>query len=222
MCSVSRWSCWFAGVFFSVVISVPAQNLLQNGNFEEDGGSFAGWTVNPSETDLYSANPAIASDGINDGYYARFTYDPNGPDTLSQTLSTIPGTIYDVAFSVEDGSGHNFETELTFGNSTDDLAPTFETGPGDYLEGWTNLNFDFTATSPETELSFTVLADTGSEFGVDNVSAMPEPAPEPASSICLVSGIVGLLLTRFSYCHRNSRPSQCLRPPRPGQGDLPK
>jgi hypothetical protein len=185
-----------AGIFLCAIISLHAQNLLLNGNFEDDGGSFANWSIAHSPPEPPYSSPIIASNNESVGYFAQFTFEPNCGDILSQTIATIPGMVYDIAFSAEDGDGHNFETEFSFGDFSADLAPTFETGAGESFNGWTNFNFTVTANSTETELSFTIYADTGSEFGADNVSVTP--APEPSEIILAVLTAASMKLRRTS------------------------
>jgi hypothetical protein len=172
-------------VFFLAVFSVYSQNLVQNGNFSLDGGSFDDWTIshtldNPENPNYSPMIAGTGNDGPNgDAYYARFLNEESGSgDILSQDIPTIPGDIYEVSFYAEDGAGHNSETEFSFGNFTDNLANTFATGPGQWLQGWTNFDFTLMASQTETLLSYMIWADTGSEFGVTGVTVTPVPAPD--------------------------------------------
>jgi hypothetical protein len=172
-------------VFFFAVFSVYSQNLVQNANFETGGGSFDDWTISHTGGNPAYSNysPMIAGTGAGgpdgDAYYAQFLNEESGSvDILSQDISTIPGDIYAVSFYAEDGAGHNFETDFSFGNFTDNLGNTFATGPGQWLQGWTNFDFTLSATQTETDLSFIIAADTQSEFGVTGVSVTQVPAPD--------------------------------------------
>lgn len=171
-------------IFFFAVFSVFSQNLVQNGNFSLSGGSFNDWTISHtlnSEPTNYSPMIAGTDSGgpAGDAYYARFLNENSGSgDILSQDISTIPGDIYEVSFYAEDGAGHNFETDFSFGNFTDNLGNTFATGPGQWLQGWTNFDFTLLATQTETLLSYMIWADTGSEFGVTGVSVTQVAAPD--------------------------------------------
>jgi hypothetical protein len=162
-------------IFFLPLFSLHSQNLVQNGNFEAGGGSFADWQISHDEYQSNYSGPTIVSGGDNDPYYARFTSESEGNDILSQDISTVPGDIYEISFNAEDGDGHNFGTYFDFGNFQDDLNNTFETGPSKWLVGWTNFNFAVTATEDESDLSFIIAADTGSEFGVDDISVVAVP-----------------------------------------------
>jgi hypothetical protein len=172
-------------VFFFAVFSVYSQNLVLNGNFSLNGGSFQDWNISHTAGDpMYSNDsPMIAGTGsggpAGDSYYARFLNEESGSaDILSQEISTIPGDIYEVSFYAEDGGGHNDMTKFSFGNFTTDLGNTFATGPGQWLRGWTNFDFTLSASQAETDLSFLIKADTQSEFGVTGVSVTQVAAPD--------------------------------------------
>jgi hypothetical protein len=176
---------WFKGrsavltaglvILFLPLFSLHSQNLVQNGNFEVGGGSFADWQISHDEYQSNYSGPTIVSGGDNDPYYARFQFETEANDILSQDILTVPGDIYEISFDAEDGDGHNFGTYFDFGNFQADLNNTFETGPGTWLAGWTNFNFYATATQDESDLSFIIAADTGSEFGVDDISVVAVP-----------------------------------------------
>lgn len=170
---VGRRIAVIAGILF-LSVSIHAQNLLLNGSFEADGGSYAGWNISHTGSPPYYG-PWIENGGVDGDYYARFLFEPEGGDIISQTLATIPGVTYNISFSAEDGDGHNFATQFSFGSFTTNLALAFEAGPGTITSGWLNFNFTFTATESGTDLSFLISADLGSEFGLDNVSVIAAP-----------------------------------------------
>ncbi len=133
-----------------------------------------------------------AGDPSGDPYYARFLSEENGgEDVLSQNISTIPGDVYEISFYAEDGAGHNFQTDFSFGNVTENLGPAFSIGPGEWYNGWTNFTFSLTASALDTELAFLIYADTQSEFGVTGISVTPVPLLEEA----LCNGKVEVMVT---------------------------
>ncbi len=171
-------------IFLLSEFSLYSQNLVQNGNFAANGGSFTGWTISHTPGDTNDANYSpmiyngVPGPGGND-YYARFLNEQSGSaDILSQDISTIPGDIYLVSFYAEDGAGHNFTTDFNFGNFSYDLGNAFAIGPGEWVQGWTNFSFTVTATESLSDLSFLVNADTQSEFGVTGISVTAVPQPE--------------------------------------------
>jgi hypothetical protein len=171
-------------IFLLSEFSLYSQNLVQNGNFAANGGSFTGWTISHTAGDPNDANyspmintvsPSVA--GNSD--YAQFLNEQSGSaDILSQEVSTIPGDIYLVSFYAEDGAGHNFGTDFSFGDFSDNLGNAFAIGPGKWLQGWTNFSFTVTATESLSDLSFLINADTQSEFGVTGISVTAVSQPE--------------------------------------------
>ncbi|HTV40590.1 MAG TPA: hypothetical protein VMF08_08445 [Candidatus Sulfotelmatobacter sp.] len=155
---------------------------MQNGNFEAGGGSFEDWQISHTGTQTNFSGPTIASPGFDtDPYYARFLFESGSDDILSQDISTTPGDVYDINFWAEDGAGHDLAANLDFGNFSANLLTAFSIGPGEFYPGWTNFNFDVTATELETELSFVIWADTGSEFGLDDISVVQFPVFDGAA-----------------------------------------
>lgn len=164
-----------AGFFFFLTLSVFPQNLIQNGDFGANGGSFEGWQIGHSQSQPHYSGPTIASPGYNDPYFARFLYEPAGNDVLSQNIATTPGAVYAINFWAEDGDGHNLEAEFNFGDFSANLINPFAIGPGEWYSGWKDFSFEVTATELETDFSFVIAADMGSEFGVDDVSVVAAP-----------------------------------------------
>lgn len=161
-------------VFSFLAFPVRSQNLVLNGNFEAGGGGFAGWQISHDASQTQYYGPNISTGGYNDPYYARFTFEPEGDDTLSQELATTPGDEYAINFWAEDGDGHNFGAEMNFGTFSADLLSSFDNSPGG-PSGWQDFSYDVTATELDTDFSFVIAADEGSEFGVDDISVTPVP-----------------------------------------------
>jgi hypothetical protein len=179
-------------IFLLSEFSLYSQNLVYNGNFAANGGGFAGWTISHTPGDTNDANyspmintvsPSVAGNS----YYAQFLNEQSGSaDILSQDISTIPGDVYLVSFYAEDGAGHNFATDFSFGDFSYNLGNAFAIGPGEWLQGWTNFSFAVTATQSLSDLSFLIDADTQSEFGVTGISVMA--VPQPLLQACSVGG----------------------------------
>jgi hypothetical protein len=164
-------------IFPFFAVSVYSQNLVQNGNFDANGGSFDGWQINHTVPGSTYSGPNIARHGFGSNpYYAQFEFEwSGGVDTLSQEIATTVGAVYDISFWAEDGAGHDSEAEFNFGNFSANLLPAFAIGPGEWFNGWTNFSFEVTASDLESALSFAIAADTGSEFGLDDISVVQVP-----------------------------------------------
>ncbi len=162
---------------FLLTCSVFSQNLVQNGNFDAEGGSFENWQISHTGPGPNYSGPNIASTGYaSNPYYAQFQFEWNGgEDILSQNVATTIGAVYDISFMAEDGAGHDFAAELNFGNFSANLLNAFSIGPGEWFNGWTNFSFEVTASELDSDLSFAIAADSGSEFGLDDISVVQLP-----------------------------------------------
>lgn len=190
-------------VFLLSEFSIYSQNLAQNGNFAANGGSFEGWTIshtagNPNFANYSPMISTVSPSVAGNSFYAQFLNESSGSaDILSQDISTIPGDVYLVSFYAEDGAGHNFATDFSFGNFTYDLGNAFAIGPGQWFQGWTNFSFTLSADATETDLSFLVNADTQSEFGVTGISVTAVPQPELLEAF--VGGKFQVTVTNSTY-----------------------
>lgn len=214
-----------AAAALALLSSAPAgaQNLLVNGSFEQ--GNFTGvnpqsaaaatqlfagatnmtgWTViNQELAWLGTGNPygIVASDGARaldlTGYH-----DNSGPPAgVSQTLATLPGGIYNLAFdlgSVLAGSASvTLRAAAVGAEQAEQRDFTFNrTGGGG--QQWGRFNFDFTATAPSTTITLVGLSNTtGSDLLLDNaaVTLVQAPAvtvPEPGTLALLPVGMLAL------------------------------
>ena len=160
--------------------SAHAQDAVVNGSFES--GFAPGWTnVDASGFSGVGTDSAFSASGSN---YVFLGANPN-PGTLSQTLVTVPGAFYTLAFSLANDSGvpPNFFQVLFDGNVILTLndAASF---------GYTVLSFpDLQATTSATPLEFRYMHDDDF-FRLDAVSAT---VPEPTS---IALAVLGLLLLR--------------------------
>ena len=177
-------------------------NLVANPGFETVALSGSppvllptGWTV---------AGTGIASDlifpntGTHDVSFSALTTNAN-PGVLSQTIATIPGTTYVLAFAVLDEgdfSGDLFK--IHFGGFTTTITGDTAGQPGTLPSFYTAESFSVPAadiTGASTQLSFEGLTDpsSGTEWNLDDVSvtALASPIPEPWS-LSLFAGAVAL------------------------------
>ncbi len=162
-----------------------------------DGGS---WTVTQGTVGVDTNNFYIF-----DGSKSIFLNgDITGPDSLTQTLTTVVGQTYTIGFWADADVANTFS--VTFGGAPVAGAPTSIAVNGfpspNYL-GNSSL-FEFysgtaTATSTSTDLVFTASGFTANSSGVtveiDNVSAIPTTSsvPEPGTLGLLSAGMLGVL-----------------------------
>jgi hypothetical protein len=169
-------------VFGASICTAFAPNVVTNCGFET--GNFTGWTtggnvLNPGAN--YFGVDAFDANSGNDGAYLSQDFVDGGTTklTLSQTLSTTVGKIYNVSFWLEQdttpniGYVHSFSAAWA-GTTFLTLTPTVAL-PGP-VGVFTQYNFAETATGPTTTLTFTIENDDN-YWSFDDVSvAAPEPS----------------------------------------------
>ena len=181
-----------------------AQNLVQDPGFESadaQGGrgryfapAFIGdgvWQVTAGEVDvLNNFNPDLQSHS--GSQFVNLT--PNfATNTLSQTLATTPGTLYDLAFYATSNSTNN-TFGVTFGGvpvpgiptSLPNTSPNGGSLPSSSYVEYTAMNL--LATGSSTTLSFTASNSRLTYLDDVSVTAVPAAVPEPGS-FALVLGI---------------------------------
>ncbi len=215
-----------AAAFVSLcfIFSTPAfANLLANGDFSVSPPgngcaagvtSIPGWSVTSGNIDLLSASPpncpgAAAPDGTT--YYVDLTgsFAEDGQSdvgTIAQSFSTVVGSSYHVSFYF----GGNSQWQYT-GYPNDgpvksmaalldgSLMNTYsvDTAGASYTNAqWQLEDFNFTALSPVTTLSFASLNGIGSpsDYGAFLADVQVDSVPEPASLALFGTGILGLLV----------------------------
>ena len=174
----------------ALIVSVAAQagpNIVVNGGFET--GDFSGWTA--------SIDPVF--DGVDSfaphsGTFAAFFGNPSGASTISQTLTTVSGTVYCSRLLAASRSGrvgasapNAFSFDWNGGAAELALtdSPAF---------GYTHYHFLLQATAATTQLAFT-FANEPAFWDFDDASVA---APEPGSAalVALACGLLALTLRR--------------------------
>jgi hypothetical protein len=202
-------------------------NLITNGSFEQGTGSagqtgtFNGWTVTDTNigsgpglgpqrvqygpnTTAYGDN--VAPDPFTDspeatGTHAAFFVDDNAVESLSQTISLVAGTTYEVGFDFfETLSGASNPNFFTLSASLGNAVLATITSDVKYGAGtWYHVFEVFTPTvdSPNGTFTFTYTSgpSAAKDVIVDDVYVEVAPAgdiPEPASILALAVGLGAL------------------------------
>jgi hypothetical protein len=189
-----------AGIFVTTAAAIFgfntafAQNLIVNGSFENTSATFVdsgggymalttgstvipGWTItNDQITWLLSGSQPYGSTPFGTFFLdLTGTHDNGSYAGVAQTITTIPSQNYTLSVSIgvnqNDAGGSGSKSVLAAAGSTNKSLAFTPSGTG---MQWTNLSFNFVATSASTLIS---IAGTSSGAGVqslffDNVSVI--------------------------------------------------
>jgi hypothetical protein len=171
--------------FCLLALGLPAaraQNLVTDPGFEDcirHGHVPPGWS-NPDSQFACGQNPRT-------GQWESETNDPN-PDTLSQTIATVAGDLYEFSFWVRN-NGADGEFSASF-----DGAPVLDI-VSDTTTGYVLEDFTVTASGISTVIAFTANS-SNQDWDVDDVIVTDLSVPEPASLTLFGVGLVGLFVRR--------------------------
>jgi len=166
-----------AGLVAGAAQSLHSQDLLLNGSFEDQGGSFNHWNVNSPDGSLIIDSPsgnyinAFVNTADDGNYYALFTPDTR-TSTLDQAFNTTVDATYDINFWVNNPHGDS-SLLVTAGSS---ILLNLSSSDSELNGlGWVDFNYNYQADGTSTDLSFAGMS--GGFLGLDAaaVAAVPEP-----------------------------------------------
>lgn len=179
-------------------------NLVTNGSFEApavpplsffilNNGAVPGWTLN-TQLEIRNSAAGTAQDGVNFAELDAFSN-----NSISQILSTVQGSTYDLSFYYSNRTGTSLATNgLSFdiGTGAVILPALALNNTGNNV--WSLFAVSFTAAAASTTLTFTGLGISDS-FGtsLDNVS-VTAAVPEPETYALMLAGLgtIGLVARR--------------------------
>src|ERR1700733_10169556 len=156
----------FAVFCLSPMLTNAQGNLIMNGSFEANGGSFNGWALQADGFSLgnqgsFPGVPITIPDGNNFAFYQGALSDVYGFGGLDTSINTSPGQNYILSFSAIAFDGTNFASASINGSLLPSLnfistVPISQGShdPSLYNTTWQSFSFAFQATSPLTEVSF--------------------------------------------------------------------
>lgn len=207
-----------SGFWLLSIVSMANANLIDNGDFEQNGGSLEEWNYSGSVT--VAEGGILGLQGMTDNYALLGGWDTGGTQKLSQefSVSSIQEiTIsFDWAFDSIDYSHFNDDTFLAIAKQDDsrdykikmlDLTSSesgtffwdIDAAYGSYeqtfsIADWTDVNGEI-----KFKLSEAYSWCTDSIVGIDNVviTGAPAPVPEPSTIFFVGVGMAGFVGSRI-------------------------
>jgi len=217
---------------FALLDSVPAQNLLVNGDFEQnDRRTYPNYY--PAEDLAYIAQPEVVpgwSFGHSVDLYGAIHAPQNGTQyldlvgggplgsefSIQQTFATTPGAIYDLRFYY--GNNENLAaamasfTALIIGNSGPIWSQNFtHTGDTYNAHDWTFFSTTFTADSATTILRFLDTSNFATSYDpvytvggatLDGVVVSAVPEPGGVAAVAVIFGVCLTPILRRCFATR--------------------
>jgi hypothetical protein len=176
-----------------------AANLFENGSFESPGSAgnsilpggstfVTGWTTVLNGVEYFNATGyGGAADGVMIVDLAHYIYSAGG---IEQTVDTVAGATYDVAFSAGNYLGFGRTGTGVVKVTIDGVTQAFDTAVATTgTIAWKEISFEFVATQSETTIRFWNDQNANQYFAfIDGVGVTPA-VPEPETWALLAGGL---------------------------------
>ncbi|MEO7098263.1 MAG: DUF642 domain-containing protein [Luteolibacter sp.] len=175
----------------TAVYTAPvSSDLIVNGSFESN---FTGWTT-ANNVSIQAGSPYLPTDGTKLAGFNTGNSTPNG--VLSQTITTVSGSTYTLAFNAGalayNTQQQKLQVSVTGSSSLLSQVITLG-GIGGGSNNWTTQSFVFTANSTSTTITFSdaSTATIALDMVLDKVSvkaqAVPNPGPTSNDSVVVAA-----------------------------------
>jgi hypothetical protein len=167
----------------AIQVGVGSAELVVNGGFET--GDFSGWIQwgDNSSSGVYSSP-------VYSGNYAAYFGPKNSMGGISQTFSTVADQAYTVSYYLANNNFTPNAFSLVIGGIT--ISSMVNADGFD----WTKYQFNFTAKSNATEMTFGFYQPYAYYF-LDGVSVAPVPLP--SALFLFAPGLLGLAAIRRRF-----------------------
>jgi hypothetical protein len=196
-----------ASLIAGLAVSTSASAaIVNNGSFET--GDLMGWTQTGSGTTPGIGITVLTTGGADatgygdtvpsyDGTHAAFFVDDNAREDLSQFVTLVAGTSYNLSFALfatASGASNPFSFTLTNSLGTNVLALTNDNSSTSVPVGeWTSYGYTFTATTTSYLLNFDFASGpTPAKDVLLDAVQIAESVPEPATWVMMVLGFAGV------------------------------
>jgi uncharacterized repeat protein (TIGR03803 family) len=174
---------WFTNL--SSASSQGRQFSVNAGNGSFESGSFAGWTLAGDTSYTFVGDNLYWPDYVYSGDDAALLGTSGAAGTLSQTLPTVPGTVYLISFWLDNPVGG---VPSLFRVSWAGQTLFAQTNLSQF--GWTNMQFTAAANSSSTTLQFTFQQDYD-YFGLDDIQVTPTTMSAPPVIVIQSAKLIG-------------------------------
>jgi hypothetical protein len=183
-------------LLFAGVVGVANADFV-NGSFET--GDFTGWTTQDASSGSFygvTAYTNLAVDQVDGNEAAYFGAVSDIPDTISQTLTTNAGSLYNLSFYVgEDGGGGDEGLQVQW-NGVNYFNSAVPSVVDPLTDDYMMIHYTITVLATGSDTASFGGFDTLNFIALDNVSLTPVATPEPASFAFLGLGLAGLVVRR--------------------------